>query len=237
LAAGAGAVGVAWADHTPAPSTVTLPGSLQSELGCPGDWQPECLSTALAYDSGSDTWVGNFTVPAGNWEYKVAINGTWDENYGAGGVQNGPNIPLAVASQQNVTFIYDHHTHVVTHSVTPVVVAPGSFQSELGCPGDWMPDCLDSQLFDGDLDGIFTYATSDLPEGAYEFKIALGLTWDLNYGADGVQNGANLGFAVPPGGALVTISWNSITLVPSVTVNGVVPVRSPNWGSLKATYR
>ena len=35
------------ADHTPAPTTVTVAGSLQSELGCPGDWQPECASTHL----------------------------------------------------------------------------------------------------------------------------------------------------------------------------------------------
>ena len=35
------------ADHTPMPDTVTLVGSLQSELGCPGDWQPECDATHL----------------------------------------------------------------------------------------------------------------------------------------------------------------------------------------------
>jgi hypothetical protein len=29
------------ASHTPAPTSVTVAGSLQSELGCPGDWQPE----------------------------------------------------------------------------------------------------------------------------------------------------------------------------------------------------
>ena len=32
----------ALADHTAVPGTVALVGSLQSELGCPGDWQPEC---------------------------------------------------------------------------------------------------------------------------------------------------------------------------------------------------
>ena len=37
----------AFADHTPMPSSVTLVGSLQSELGCPGDWQPECADTHL----------------------------------------------------------------------------------------------------------------------------------------------------------------------------------------------
>jgi hypothetical protein len=228
---------MALGDHTPNPTTVTLPGSFQTELGCPGDWQPECMSTALTYDGASDRWVGNFTVPAGNWEYKVAINGTWDENYGVGGVQNGPNVPLSVASQQNVTFVYDHHTHVITHSVTPIVVAPGSFQSEVGCPGDWMPDCLGSQLLDADLDGVFSYSTTAIPAGSYEFKIALGLTWDLNYGAGGVQNGPNIPFDVPAGGALVTFFWNSTTLVPTVTVDAATPTRRSTWGSIKQLYR
>lgn len=235
--ASAAVVTAASADHLPAPTAVRLPGNFQTELGCPGDWMPDCDNAALAYDSGLDRWVGNFTIPAGNWEYKVAINGTWDENYGAGGVQNGANIPLSVVTQQNVTFVYDPHTHVVTHNVAPIVVAPGSMQSELGCPGDWDPSCLNTQLLDLDQDGIFTFSTLDLPAGSYESKIALGLTWDLNYGEGGVQNGPNLAWAVPPGGANVTFHWNSTTLVPWVTVDAPTPVRASTWGRLKLSYR
>lgn len=227
----------AQADHTPNPSLVILAGSFQSEQGCAGDWDPACAITALTYDAGTDTWIGNFTIPAGNWEYKVALNGGWDENYGAGGVASGPNISLSVASEQNVTFIYSHHTHVVTQSVMPIVIAPGSFQSEVGCPGDWQPDCLNTQLFDPDLDGVFTYATASLPPGDYEFKIALGLSWDINYGAGGVPNGENIPFTVPPGGAMVVISWDSNTLVPSVVVDTSTPATPASWGRLKATYR
>jgi hypothetical protein len=40
------------ADHTPVPDTVTLVGSLQSELGCPGDWQPEWRRYASATGGG-----------------------------------------------------------------------------------------------------------------------------------------------------------------------------------------
>ena len=37
-----------------------------------------------------------------------------------------------------MTFYYDHGTHWVTNDVLdPILTAPGSFQSELGCPGDW----------------------------------------------------------------------------------------------------
>ena len=101
----------AFADHTPLPSQVTLVGSLQSELGCPGDWQPECAQTALLPVAGSPgLFRASFTVPAGAFEYKVALNGTWDENYGAGGAPGGANIPLT-APGGVVTFTYDHETH------------------------------------------------------------------------------------------------------------------------------
>src|SRR4051812_9374659 len=83
------------ADHTPTPGTVALVGSLQSELGCPGDWQPECPATRLAPVAGSPgLFRATFDVPAGNHEYKVALNNSWDENYGAGGAPGGANIPL-----------------------------------------------------------------------------------------------------------------------------------------------
>ena len=80
------------ASDTPAPTTVTIAGSLQSELGCAGDWDPACSLTQLSYDANGDAWVGSFTVPAGAWAYKAPLNGTWDENYGAGGVRDGADI-------------------------------------------------------------------------------------------------------------------------------------------------
>ena len=53
------------ASDTPDPLTVTIVGSFQSELGCPGDWQPDCGNTYLLYDSGDDVWQGAFSIPAG----------------------------------------------------------------------------------------------------------------------------------------------------------------------------
>src|SRR3954470_2880805 len=81
---------------TPAPATVTVAGSLQSELGCGGDWDPGCAATRLVYDAGDDVWQGSFSVPAGAWEYKAALNGGWDENYGLHAAANGANVPLAL---------------------------------------------------------------------------------------------------------------------------------------------
>ena len=42
------------ASHTPDPTSVTVAGSLQSEAGCPGDWDPACAATHLAYDADDD---------------------------------------------------------------------------------------------------------------------------------------------------------------------------------------
>ena len=102
------------ADHLPAPGSVSVPGNFQSELGCPGDWQPECANTDLVFDTASGMWVGTFNIPAGNWHYKIAINDSWDENYGAGGAQNGPDIALDLAQPSMVTFTYDPDTHEIS---------------------------------------------------------------------------------------------------------------------------
>jgi pullulanase-type alpha-1,6-glucosidase len=102
------------ANHTPVPETVALVGSLQSELGCPGDWQPECPQTRLQPVSGSPgVFRTTFDVPAGSYEYKVALNNSWDENYGAGGAPGGANIAIT-ARGGPVTFTYDHATHVIS---------------------------------------------------------------------------------------------------------------------------
>src|SRR5690606_23201509 len=58
------------------PASVTIAGSLQSELGCPGDWDPSCAVTNLAYDASDEVWQGSFSLPAGAFEYKAALNGS-----------------------------------------------------------------------------------------------------------------------------------------------------------------
>ncbi|HSE43505.1 MAG TPA: alpha-amylase, partial [Acidobacteriota bacterium] len=148
-----------YASHTPDPTSVTVAGSLQSELGCSEDWQPECSNTHLLFDTDDDVWQDTFNVPAGNWEYKAPLNDSWTENYGQNATLNGPNIPLNLASPSSVKFYYDHKTHWITSNKNSVIaVAPGNFQSELGCPGDWAPDCLRSWLQDPDGDGIYSFS-------------------------------------------------------------------------------
>ena len=155
--------------------------------GLPGDWDPACATTHLTYDAGDDVWQGTFALPAGGYEYKAALNNAWDENYGLHAVLNGGNIPTSLASAGSVKFYYDHKSHWATDNKSSVIAtAAGSFQSELGCPGDWDPDCLRSWLQDPDGDGIYTFETTALPAGSYETKVAINESWDVNYGAGGV---------------------------------------------------
>jgi len=206
------------ADHTPNPSSVTVVGSLQSELGCPGDWQPDCSVTHLGFDVDDTVWQGVFNIPAGNWEYKAALNDSWDENYGAGAVQNGANIGLSLSDPTDVKFYYAHKTHWITDNVNSIIAtAPGNFQSEMGCPGDWQPDCLRSWLQDPDGDGMYNFSTNAIPAGNYEAKVAINESWDENYGAGGVQNGPNIPFSVPAD-AIVYFVYDSVTHVLQIAV-------------------
>ena len=204
------------ASHTPDPTAVTIAGSLQSELGCPGDWQADCAATHLTLDAANtdDVWQGTFNVPAGDWEYKAPLNDNWDENYGLHAQAGGATSRCPSAAPRNVKFYYDHESHWVTDNVTSVIaVAPGSFQSELGCPGDWQPDCLRSWLQDPDGDGTYTFETTALPAGSYEAKVAINEAWDENYGQGGVPGGANIPFTVPADNAKVTFSYVAATHV------------------------
>jgi pullulanase len=206
------------------PASVGIPGSYQSETGCAGDWDPACPATQLVYDANGDIWRNTFSVaPAGAYEYKVALNGSWDVNYGLHAQQNGPNIPLATgASPQSVTFYYDHKTHWVTENVSSIIATvPGSFQSEIGCSGDWDPGCFRSWLQDIQGSGIYSFSTNAIPAGSYEAKVALNGSWDVNYGAGGVQNGANIAFTVPADGMEVEFQWNSTTRELRVIVGGI----------------
>jgi arabinogalactan oligomer/maltooligosaccharide transport system substrate-binding protein len=96
--------------------TIALVGSLQAAAGCAGDWDPTCETTFMV-DGGEGIYTYTVTLPAGEYEYKVAVNGSWDENYGADGVSNGDNIALSLAEETEVTFTYDDSTHLVTDSV------------------------------------------------------------------------------------------------------------------------
>jgi len=206
------------ASNPDTPSAVVVAGSLQSELGCAGDWDPGCPATGLGYDASDQVWQATFAVPAGSWDYLGALNGSWVEYYGLGGVRGGANIPLTLGSPAAVKFYYNDATHWVTDSVNSVIATvPGDFQSELGCPGDWQPDCLRSWLEDLDGDGGYRLKLLGVPAGNYECKVTISESWSENYGLGGVLGGANIPFVQTYSDYQLDFLYDSVTHILSVT--------------------
>ncbi|MGW9629467.1 pullulanase-type alpha-1,6-glucosidase [Agromyces sp. NPDC055520] len=195
---------------------VTVPGSHNSEMGCAGDWTPGCEAAKLTLRA-DGIYAGTFDVAPGDYEYKVAINGSWDVNYGANGELNGGNVAYSHPGGP-ITFFWNPNTHVFSSTAEgPVVTLPGSFQSEVGCPGDWQPECLATLMQDGDTDGVYTFATSSIPDGDYETKVAHGQSWNENYGVDGVPGGGNYTFSATTG-KLVEFRYTLATHVLEIVV-------------------
>ena len=105
---------VATASHTPNPTSVTIAGSLQSEAGCAGDWDPGCATTHLAYDAGDDVWQGTFTLPAG----ELRVQGGAERRLGrelrpACAVERREHPADPRRPARSVKFYYDHKSHWV----------------------------------------------------------------------------------------------------------------------------
>ena len=85
---------------------VFVPGSF------PGpSWDPG--SNEMIYNGEFQHYYKIFeNVPAGNYQYKIAVNGSWDENYGMGGVRDGANYSVTVPEQMDVTVFYSPVTHL-----------------------------------------------------------------------------------------------------------------------------
>lgn len=210
------------------PFAVVLAGSFQSELGCAGDWQPDCKATGLNYDYSSDLWYGIFAIPPGNYEFKITIDNSWTENYGQGGVINGPNIPLSVSGDHKILFRYNHKTHLVTTSdISYNVILAGSFQSELGCPNDWQPDCPMTGLAFDAPNNLWKNSLH-LPAGNWEFKVTIDDSWAENYGEGGVPGGANIPINISEP-STVSFVYNPDTHIVNYTVKPDIVVLPGNF--------
>jgi len=92
---------------------VNVPGSYQSQVGCDADWLPDCAATAMAKGDDGKWHSGPFELKAGDYECKVALDGSWTVNYGSDGKQDGPNYTFSLTADGTVEFIYDEATHML----------------------------------------------------------------------------------------------------------------------------
>ena len=118
-------------------------------------WDP--ASNAMTYQGGGLYSCTFEDVPAANYEYKIAM-GSWDENYGAGGVPGGPNYGISVTEEGNVTVYYSDISHL---SVTDL----DYIFADITLQGTGIPE--GTKLTDPGLTGIYS-ARLTLPAGDYE---------------------------------------------------------------------
>ncbi len=127
------------------PGSVTLVGTMQSELGCSADWQPDCAATHLQLDPASQTYHRTFALPAGAQEFKIAVNNSWDESYGADGAAGGANMPLTLAGPAAVDFGYHPVSHRV--SLTPIDLPTTSGRENAALAGQSLRTDLTREQF------------------------------------------------------------------------------------------
>lgn len=213
----------ALAADTPQPAAVAIASDFDSQLGCAGDWAPDCDEAQMQLRP-DGTWSLTARLAAGTYSYKAALDRSWAVNYGLNAAPGGANIPLTVpAGGAEVTFVYDPVTHWVTDTLSTILAtALGTFQSELGCATDTAADCLASWLTDPDGDGIATFTTTRLPAGTYTAQPGLGLPAQ--------PTGDTTTFAVASDGAETTFGYSTASKTLSVYPGKPKPSLAPRSG-------
>ncbi|WP_077490707.1 glycosidase [Sinomonas mesophila] len=97
------------------PEAVAIAGDFAAHLGAETDWEPQLDAVQMGLDGSGRRWVRTVELPAGHYSFKIAINRSWDENYGAFGAFNGANHELAHDGGP-VTIAYDHSTKDIVFS-------------------------------------------------------------------------------------------------------------------------
>jgi hypothetical protein len=97
----------------PLTGMVNVPGSYQAQAGCPGDWQPECAVTQMTLGDDGLWRSGPFDLTAGDYAFKVALDGSWDTNYGVDGAPGGDDITLTLDADSSVSFVFDPETKLL----------------------------------------------------------------------------------------------------------------------------
>jgi hypothetical protein len=95
------------------PEAVAIAGDFNVLLGAPANWAPQYDEAQMKLDAVDQLWKLSADLPAGHYSFKIALNRSWDENYGAFGAFDGANHELHHPGGR-ITFNYDHRTRDIT---------------------------------------------------------------------------------------------------------------------------
>ena len=91
------------------PDAVAVAGDFNVLIGAPANWAPQYDEAQMELDQADQLWKIAADIPAGFYTFKIALNRSWDENYGAFGVFDGPNHEVHHTGGLLV-IQYDHRT-------------------------------------------------------------------------------------------------------------------------------
>ena len=116
----------------------------------------DAASNVMTYE-GNGIYSYTFeAVPAANYEYKISM-GSWTENYGVGGQQDGSNYSLSVTETKDVTVYYSDLSHLAVTDLDYIF-------AEITLAGEGIPE--GTRLTDDGLTGIYS-ASVPLAAGTY----------------------------------------------------------------------
>ena len=92
------------------PDAVAVAGDFNILLGAPANWAPQYDESQMELDLVDQLWKLAADLPAGSYSFKIVLNRTWDENFGAFGAFDGANHEVHHSGGQLVIH-YDHRTH------------------------------------------------------------------------------------------------------------------------------
>ena len=95
------------------PEAVAVAGDFNTLLGAPENWAPQYDEAQMELDVLDQLWKISADIPAGYYTFKIALNRSWEENYGAFGAFDGANHELHHDGGQ-LTIRYDHRTRDIT---------------------------------------------------------------------------------------------------------------------------
>ena len=117
----------------------------------------DAASNVMTYEGGGLYSYTFKDVPAANYEFKIAMGGSWTENYGVGGIQDGSNYGISVTEKRDVTVYYSDISHLAVTDIDYVF-------ADISLEGTGIPE--GTMLTDPGLTGIYS-ASLALKAGTY----------------------------------------------------------------------
>lgn len=195
-------------------STAVLVGDLMQENNLGDNWQPSNYKGQLKeYKNG--IFEGGFNLKKGDYQYKIAMNGTWDESYAGTNIKDGNTI-LSLSEDSNVYFRLDLKNKKVYDSINN----PDQFKSKAIITGNidnifdggqaWVPS--DDKFKLDYIGGGMYIKTFDIKEAAqnndYDLSFKVAFNGDWNNGEIPSQN---YNLKIPKGNKNITILANYLT--------------------------